>query len=588
MAKDLLDDVLLVGFDEGDDLHRAAALGAAERVGVVDVLDEGGPAAAGFGGRERVARRQGGRFDPIRASGGGEFGSPASGLVRVVPEVANQVLALVGDVLGEFGQEVQGLEELEVPADSGQEVAAGGFGVLLRMVLLGLVEDLAFGGDADETGEAEGAAEDVLCETFEADAVSGVEEDAAVDAEPAMPPGADLGDDGRLDAVLGQEEVEDLVLPEAEERGVGEVVGEAEEAAVGSKGAIGDQGVDVGVEVNELAEGLDGEDGAGSGVIAEEGAIDLQEGLPSQFGQAVEQGAVEAEEDAEAFGDGPDELAVGNIEADVLGDVEGEEDVHNKLLYYCVCAWQEDFTGFVIDYGTFPEQSERIFALDNARRTLGRAFPGAGPDGAIQAGLEKLISTYLARDFRRGEGLMRIDRLLVDMGYKPGIVAAVKHKAGGSAMMLYKGLGIRAGHKPLSTYARRPGEQHGHFWFIPNVSRTSEFPHVAADVNYWKTFTHNALATSAGDAGSLTMFGQAREHELFAQHIAASEMWTETQGHGRTVHEWTLLGSKPDNHWLDCLAGCAVAASMLGIGRPGEQAPRRQRKRYTQEDLRSR
>ena len=33
------------------------------------------------------------------------------------------------------------------------------------------------------------------------------------------------------------------------------------------------------------------------------------------------------------------------------------------------------------------------------------------------------------------------------MGYKPGVVAAVKHKAGGSAMMLSKGVGIRAGVK---------------------------------------------------------------------------------------------------------------------------------------------
>ena len=260
-------------------------------------------------------------------------------------------------------------------------------------------------------------------------------------------------------------------------------------------------------------------------------------------------------------------------------------DVHNKLLYYCVCAWQEDFTGFVIDYGTFPEQSDRMFGLDGARKTLGRTYPGTGPDGAIQAGLEKLIATYLATDFRRGAGLMRIDRLLVDMGYKPGIVAAVKHKAGGTAMMLYKGLGIRAGSRPMSSYARRPGETIGHHWYIPNVNKTAEFPHVASDVNYWKTFAHTALATSAGDAGSLTLFGQGREHELFAQHVAASEIWTATQGHGRTVHEWTLLPSKPDNHWLDCLAGCAVAASMVGVTLPGETTPKRQRKRYSQADF---
>jgi hypothetical protein len=240
-------------------------------------------------------------------------------------------------------------------------------------------------------------------------------------------------------------------------------------------------------------------------------------------------------------------------------------DVHNKLLYFCVVAWQEDFTGFIIDYGTFPDQGERMFSLDGARKTLGRLHPGVGPDAAIKAGLEKLVATYLGTDFKRGAGLMRIDRLLVDMGYKPGIVAAVKHKAGGSAMMLYKGLGIRAGSKPMSSYARRPGERIGHHWYIPNTVKTAEFPHVASDVNYWKTFTHTALATAAGDAGSLTLFGQAKEHELFAQHIANSETWTETQGQGRIVHEWTVLPGKPDNHWLDCLVGCAAAASMLGV-----------------------
>ena len=65
-------------------------------------------------------------------------------------------------------------------------------------------------------------------------------------------------------------------------------------------------------------------------------------------------------------------------------------------------AWQDDFTGYVVDYGTLPEQTERVFALDSARRSAGAGnLPGAGPDGAIQAGLEKLVATYLAMDFRR-------------------------------------------------------------------------------------------------------------------------------------------------------------------------------------------
>ena len=266
-------------------------------------------------------------------------------------------------------------------------------------------------------------------------------------------------------------------------------------------------------------------------------------------------------------------------------------DVHDRLLYWCVCGWQEDFSGYVLDYGTSPDQRRGYFTMADATRTLGRAFPGMGTGGAIQAGLERLVSEYLARDWKRtGGGLMKIDRLLVDSGFKPGIVAAVKHKVGGAAMMLSKGVGIRAGRKPMSSYPRRPGEQHGHFWYVPNVKKTAEFPHVQVDVNYWKTFVHSGLATAAGDRGSISLFGRKpKDHELFAEHIAHAETWVETQGHGRVVHEWSPRPGRPDNHWFDCLVGCAAAASMCGVKVPGEDAkPARQRKRYTQADLQRR
>jgi len=42
-----------------------------------------------------------------------------------------------------------------------------------------------------------------------------------------------------------------------------------------------------------------------------------------------------------------------------------------------------------------------------------------------------------------------------------------------------------------------------------------------------------------------------------------------TQGRGRTVDEWKVRMSAVDNHWLDCLVGCAVAASIQGATLPG-------------------
>ncbi len=264
-------------------------------------------------------------------------------------------------------------------------------------------------------------------------------------------------------------------------------------------------------------------------------------------------------------------------------------DVHDAVLFYCVCGWEEGFTGYIIDYGTFPDQKRMFFTLHDARHTMGRAFPGAGVEGAIQAGLEELVGRYLQKSWpRAGGGVLRIEKMLVDMGYKSGIVANVKHKVGGAAMVLSKGMGLRAGSKPMSTYRRHPGEVHGHNWYFPNVNKSSEFPHVAFDANYWKSFVHARLAVAPGDPGALTLFGKGQsEHALFAEHVAGSETWTLTHGHGRDVQEWKARPTRPDNHWLDCLVGCAVAASICGVSLPGMDAkPKRQRKRYTQEDFR--
>ena len=259
----------------------------------------------------------------------------------------------------------------------------------------------------------------------------------------------------------------------------------------------------------------------------------------------------------------------------------GFVDVHKELLFWCVCAWQDDFTGFVIDYGTFPEQRLSYFTLANAPRTLGRIFPRAGEDGAIQAGLEKLVSKLLERQWHRsGGGVLRIDRLLVDCGYKSTIVGNVQHKSGGSAMMLSKGVGIRAGNKPISTYQRRPGWTIGHHWYIPNVSGTREHRHLAIDTNFWKSLLHSHLAVPPGDPGALTLFGKsADEHGLFAEHIAGSESWTLTFGHGRDVREWRIKPARPDNHWLDCLVGCAAAASTIGVATAGMVVTAGQKKR---------
>ncbi len=85
-------------------------------------------------------------------------------------------------------------------------------------------------------------------------------------------------------------------------------------------------------------------------------------------------------------------------------------------------------------------------------------------------------------------------------------------------------------------------------------------------------------------AAVLSFFGDNPTlHRLLAEHITA-EYRVKTEGRGRTVDEWKLRAAAVDNHWLDCLVGCAVAASIQGAILPGTdiKAPqRRQRMRLS-------
>ena len=79
-------------------------------------------------------------------------------------------------------------------------------------------------------------------------------------------------------------------------------------------------------------------------------------------------------------------------------------------------------------------------------------------------------------------------------------------------------------------------------------------------------------------------------HRLFAEHITA-EYRVKTEGRGRTVDEWKLRAAAVDNHWLDCLVGCGVAASIQGAILPGTDAkavPRRPRMKLSELQQRNR
>lgn len=259
-------------------------------------------------------------------------------------------------------------------------------------------------------------------------------------------------------------------------------------------------------------------------------------------------------------------------------------DVQQNLLFFVVAAWQEDFTGYVVDYGAYPDQQRPYFTIHDAQPTLTQAARGTGLEGAIYAGLDRLTEAYLSREWRRDDGAMlRIERCLVDAnwGISTDVVYQFCRQSAHAAVLLPShGRFVGASGVPFSEYKRRLGDRIGHNWRIPNVQGKRAVRHVVFDTNYWKSFLYARLAVSMGDRGALSLFGDTPDrHRLFAEHLTA-EYRVKTEGRGRTVDEWKLRPSASENHWFDCLVGCAVAASMQGVTLPGTEsrsAPKRTR-----------
>jgi hypothetical protein len=241
-------------------------------------------------------------------------------------------------------------------------------------------------------------------------------------------------------------------------------------------------------------------------------------------------------------------------------------DVQGALLFWMICGWEDDFTGYVLDYGAYPDQRREYFTLRDARRTLMAVHKGTGQEGAIYAGLEALTNDSLARTFRRDDGAeMKIERCLIDAnwGNSTDVVYQFCRQSSHSGIVMPShGRYVGASSIPFSDYKPKRGDRIGLHWRVPGLQGKRVVRYALIDTNYWKSFIHARLTVPMGDPGCLSLFAGS-DHQMLSEHLTA-EYRVKTSGRGRELDEWKLRTPGADNHQLDCAVGCAVAASMQG------------------------
>lgn len=249
-------------------------------------------------------------------------------------------------------------------------------------------------------------------------------------------------------------------------------------------------------------------------------------------------------------------------------------DVQKEMLYFAVTAWAKNCTGGVIQYGAFPDQGRPYFSYSDLTVPLSSKFPGMSPESTLFAGLQALVNALCSQQWQRQDGTtLRIERCLIDSGYETDLIYQFVRQSSHAAVITpSKGYGVSASNKPMSEYQKRPGEIVGNDWRL-GVADGRHTRHVLFDSNSWKSHLFSRLGVPMGSAGCLSLFGHdASVHRLLADHLTA-EFAVKTFGRGRDVTEFKHKPGRPDNHLLDCLTGCCVAAAMQGCGVTGETQP---------------
>ena len=251
-------------------------------------------------------------------------------------------------------------------------------------------------------------------------------------------------------------------------------------------------------------------------------------------------------------------------------------DSSDHVLWYMVCAWTSEFSGWCVKAGTWPPQGRAIFYKEALLRTIEMELPGKSWEEQFVHAHNQLDDLLLGTEWPiEGSGTRRIDLLLKDWSdgshmarLRPQVMNS-KHRA---LIRPAKGFAPKPGRKSVHDYGNdKRDRQIGCEW----IERRTEQPyHVQFNANYWKLFAMRRLMTTPGAPASLMLPGHdERSLILLAEHLTSERAVTESRD-GFDGIAFEELGNR-DNDWWDTLVGNCVAASMLGCALVGERTKKK-------------
>jgi hypothetical protein len=250
----------------------------------------------------------------------------------------------------------------------------------------------------------------------------------------------------------------------------------------------------------------------------------------------------------------------------------------------CLVSWEHCFdrdtelSAIQHAYNALIDDGEEVFASECQNEPLD-----------LYGGLDALTAQLVAKEWRRSDGaIFRLEKQLIDANWGPStdvVYRFCQQSPHAAVLMPSHGRYVGATSRAFNDVQRKLGERSGLNWRIPHLGGKRSTRYALFDANAWKTFARSRWATPMGGRGALTLFGSdPLAHAMFAAHQVAEYAIT-VEAKGRQVVEWKLKPSRPDNHLLDGVVGCCVAASIQGANLAETSAAQVKRARQKLSDI---
>lgn len=256
-------------------------------------------------------------------------------------------------------------------------------------------------------------------------------------------------------------------------------------------------------------------------------------------------------------------------------------DSSDQVLWWMVCAWTKEFSGWIVDYGTWPDQGRPVFYKNDLVTTISDLLPGAAWEEQFTLAHTQLEKRLTMPWLDESAGERNLDLIIKDWsdgGHKKRIAAQIQASVNKTRIRPSKGFAPKPNRKPVHDWGDNLRDRHtSSYW----LERRSENPiHLLYDTNIWKTNAARRLLTTAAAPSSVLLPGSdERANRLLTEHLTAEQPKSIVYD-GASGIAWEAIPNR-NNDWFDCYVGCNVGASMLGCVLAGEKGETKRNRTFS-------